>query len=31
MKRAILLIWKRVWPWLALIAVAYVLAKKIVR
>jgi hypothetical protein len=31
MKRAVLLIWKRVWPWLALIAAAYVLAKKIVR
>lgn len=31
MKKAILLIWKKIWPWLALIAAAYILAKKIVR
>jgi len=31
MKRAVLVIWKRVWPWLALIAAAYLLAKQIVK
>jgi len=31
MKRAVLLIWKKVWPWLAIIAAAYFLAKQIVR
>jgi hypothetical protein len=31
MKKAAFVIWKSVWPWLVLVATAYLLAKQIVK